>query len=132
MNYTSYKLLCNIDVACSLDEARQREAIQYNQNLSRYTKMIHHNIDAALFSSAQELLFRGYGKPRVSANPGNFIELMDLVASYSHELRFFLDTERVTYTSHSPQIDIFHYIAEEVCGKIQNRFNASMYVSVMT
>ena len=56
---------------------------------------------------------------------------MDLVASYSHELRFFFYTERVTYTSHDPQNDIIHCIAEEVCGEIQNRIDASRYVSVL-
>ena len=32
MNHTSYKLLGNTDVACAIDEARQREVIRHNHN----------------------------------------------------------------------------------------------------
>ena len=120
MNHTSYKLLGNTDVACAIDEARQREVTRHNHNASRYTKMLHHHIDAAVFLSAQGLAFRGHDESKLSSNRGNFLELMDLVACYSHELCSFLDKEHVTYTSHDPQNDLINCITEEVRSEIQN------------
>ena len=31
---------------------------------------------------------------------GNFVELLDVLGGYSHDLRSFLDDDRITYTSH--------------------------------
>ena len=36
--YSYYQLLGNTDVACALDEAKQREVDQHNRNATRYTK----------------------------------------------------------------------------------------------
>ena len=131
MNHTSYKLLGNIDVACAIDEARQREVTRHNHNASRYTKMLHHHIDAAVFLSAQGLAFRGHDESKLSSNRGNFLELMDLVACYSHELRSFLDKEYVTYTSHDPQNDLIDCMTEEVRSEIQSRIDNSHFISIM-
>ena len=46
--YTDYKLMGNVDVACALDEARQRCVQKHNQNASRYSSMMKHHIDVAV------------------------------------------------------------------------------------
>ena len=131
MYHTAYKLLGNTDVACALDEARQREVTKHNYNASRYTKMLHHHIDAAVFLSAQGLAFRGHDEGKLSSNRGNFLELMELLGNYSHDLRSFLDKDRITYTSHEPQNELIECITEEVRQEIQRRMDNSRFVSVM-
>ena len=105
-NHTAYKLIGNMDVACALDEARKREVERHNHNATRYSSMMRHHIDISVLLAGQGLAFRGHDESKASSNRGNFIELMELLASYSHELRSFLDNERVTYTSHEPQNDL--------------------------
>ena len=131
MYYTSYQLLGNNDIACALDEARQREVTRHNHNATHYVRMMHHHIDAAIYLSAQGLAFRGHDESSISSNRGNFIELLELLGNYSHEFRSFLDKERVTYTSHDPQNQLIHCIAEEVRGEIKKRLDDSRFVSVM-
>ena len=129
--HTSYKLLGNVDVASALDEARQREILRHNENASRYTKIMKHHIDIAVFLSAQGLAFRGHSEDKSSSNRGNFLELMDLLGDYSQDLRVFLDKERITYTSHNPQNELIQCIFQEVESEIQNPVQASRFVSVM-
>ena len=131
MNHISYNLLGNIYVACAIDEARQREMTRHNHNASPYTKMLHHHIDVALFLSAKGLAFRGHNESKLSSNRANFLEFMDLIACYSHELRSFLDKEHVTYTSHDPQNDLVNCIIEEDRSEIQNRVDTSLYIAIM-
>ena len=130
-NHTAYRLLGNTDVACALDEARQRNVARHNQNASRYSRMMHHHIDTAVFLSAQGLAFRGHDESSSSSNRGNFLELMDLLGNYSHDLRSFLDDERITYTSHEPQNQLIECMAEEVRGEIQRRIDESNFIGVM-
>ena len=102
-NHTAYRLLGNVDVANALDEARQREIQKHNQNASRYAGLVKHHIDVEFYLSAQGLAFRGHNESKDCLNRGNFLEMMDLLRDYSNDLRMFLDTERITYTSHEPQ-----------------------------
>ena len=129
--HTAYKLLGNTDISCALDEARQREVARHNHNASRYTRMMHHHIDAAVFLSAQGLAFCGHDENQLSLNRGNFLELMELLGCYSHDLRSFLDRDRITYTSHEPQNQLIDCIAEEVLQEIQKRVDSLRFVSVM-
>ena len=129
--HASYKLLGNVDVASALDEARQREILRHNENASRYSKMMKHHIDVAVYLSAQGLAFRGHSEDKFSPNRGNFIELMDLLGNYSQELRVFLDKERISYTSHDPQNELIKCIFQEVQNEIRNRVSASRCLSVM-
>ena len=130
-NYTAYRLLGNVDVASALDEARQREIERHNQNASRYSKLLKHHIDVAVYLSAQGLAFRGHDESRDCSNRGNFLEMMDLLGDYSHELRMFLDAERITYTSHEPQNQLIECIYHEVRGEIHNRINNSKFISIL-
>eukprot|EP00794_Sanderia_malayensis_P008316 gene8316-9202_t len=125
------KLLGNTDVACGLDEARQRRVAHHNHNSSRYSKMLHHHIDATVFLAAQGLAFRGYDESSSSSNRGNFLELMEFLGGYSYDLRSFLDKERITYTSPEPQNDLIDCIAEEVHQEIQRRVDHSRFVGIM-
>lgn len=93
---TAYKLLGNADIACALDEAHRREFLQHNHNATRFSKLLHHHIDVIMFLSAQGLAFRGHDESVPSSNRGNFLELIDLLGNYSHELRSFLDQGHVT------------------------------------
>eukprot|EP00794_Sanderia_malayensis_P008364 gene8364-9263_t len=93
--------------------------------------MLNHHIDAAVFLSAQGLAFRGHDESTLSSNRGNFLQLLDLLGSYSHDLRDFLDKERITYTSHKPQNELIDCIAEEVREEIQKRVDSSQFVGVM-
>ena len=63
--------------------------------------------------------------------PGQFPELMDLLACYSHKLRSFLDDAHLTYTSHDPQNDLINCIAEEVRSEIQNRIHTLNFIAIM-
>ena len=56
---------------------------------------------------------------------------MDVLGEYSHELRTFLDTERITYTFHEPQNQLIESIFEEVRKEIFNRVTKSRFVSIM-
>lgn len=130
-NYTAYNLLGNVDVACALDEARRQETAHHNHNAKRYSRMLHHHIDATVFLASQGLAFRGHDESQVSSNIGNFIELLDLLGVYSSELRTFLDREHVTYTSHEPQNDLIECVYEEVKSEIQSRMDGSTFLAVM-
>ena len=130
-NHTAYRLLGNVDVASALDEARQREIQRHNQNASRYAKLMKHHIDVAVYLSAQGLAFRGHNESKDCSNRGNFLKMMDLLGDYSHDLRMFLDTERITYTSHEPQNQLIECIFEEVKSEIHNRMNRSKSISIM-
>ena len=70
-------------------------------------------------------------KSKDSANRGNFLELMEVLGEYSHDLRTFLDKERITYTSHEPQNQLIESIFEEVRNEIFNRVMKSRFVSIM-
>ena len=104
---------------------------RHNKNGSRYTKMLHHHIDISVLLSGQELAFCAHNKAKGSSNRGKFLELMDLLASYSHELRSILDKEHVTYTSHDSQNDLIDCIAEEKRSEIQNRIHTSNFIAIM-
>eukprot|EP00794_Sanderia_malayensis_P012585 gene12585-13873_t len=93
--------------------------------------MMKHHIDVGIFLSAQGLAFRGHDESDESSNRGNFLELMDMLADYSHELRVFLDHEKITYTSHDPQNQLIECIFEEVRSEVQNRIERSKFVSIM-
>ncbi len=56
---------------------------------------------------------------------------MDLLGDYSQDLRTFLDTNRITYTSHGPQNQLIECIFEEVKSEIHNRINKSEFISIM-
>eukprot|EP00794_Sanderia_malayensis_P004252 gene4252-4818_t len=108
-----------------------KEKLKNNENASRYASMMKHHIDVAIFLSAQGLAFRGHDESDESSNRGNFLELMDMLADYSHELRVFLDHEKITYTSHDPQNQLIECIFEEVRSEVQNRIERSKFVSIM-
>ena len=105
-NHTAYKLLGIVDVACALDQARQLEVARHNHDASRYSKMLKHHIDVAVFLSAQGLAFCGHDETKCSSNRGNFLELLELLGNYSNNLRSFLDHDHVTYTSHEPKNEL--------------------------
>ena len=130
-NHTAYKLLGNVDVACALDEARQREVARHNHTASRYSKILEHHVDVAVFLSAQGLAFRGHNESRSSFNRGNFLELLEILADFSSDLRSFLDNDRVTYTSHGPQNELIECIYEEVKEEVQKRIDSSTFIAVM-
>lgn len=130
-NHTAYRLLGNMDMASALDEAGQREIQRHNQNASRYSKIMKHHIDVAVFLSAQGLAFRGHNESKDCSNRGNFLEMMDLLGDYSHDLQMFLEMERITYTSHEPQNQLIECIFEEVKSEIHNRMNKSKFISIM-
>ena len=92
--------------------------------------MLHHHIDAAVFLSAEGLAFRGHDEKKLSSNRGNFLELMELLGSYSHDLRSFLDKDWITCTSHEPQNELIECITKEVRQEIQRRMDNSRFVSV--
>ena len=131
MNHTALNLLGNTDVACALDEARARSIAQHNHKATKYTRILQHHINIALFLSAQGLAFRAHDESKSSSNRGNFVELLDLLGSYCNELREFLDNERITYTSHDPQNDLIECMYQEVRTEIEKRIKNSMFLSVM-
>ena len=51
MNHTALNLLGNTDVACALDEARARSIAQHNHKATKYTRILQHHINIALFLS---------------------------------------------------------------------------------
>eukprot|EP00795_Rhopilema_esculentum_P016293 gene16293-biopygen5543 len=131
VNYTAYQLLGNVDVACALDEARQRDVVRHNHSATRLSKMLYHHIDIAVLLAAQGLAFRAHDESKLSSNRGNFLELLELLGAYSHELRLFLDKDHITYTSHEPQNELIECIFKEVQQEIQKRIDSSKYVAVM-
>ena len=48
-NHIAYNVLGNVDIACALDEARQREITQHNHNATRYGRMLEHHINTTVF-----------------------------------------------------------------------------------
>eukprot|EP00795_Rhopilema_esculentum_P017414 gene17414-biopygen6349 len=90
-----------------------------------------HHVDISSFLAAQGLAFRGHDESRSSCNRGNFLELLELLACYSDDLRSFLDNDRITYTSHGPQNELIECLSEEVRGEIQRRIDASTFIAVM-
>ena len=52
VNYTAYQLLGNVDVACALDKARQRDFVRHNHSATRLSKMHYHYIDIAVLLAA--------------------------------------------------------------------------------
>eukprot|EP00795_Rhopilema_esculentum_P009914 gene9914-biopygen12623 len=127
VNYTAYQLLGNVDVACALDEARQQDVVRHNHNATRLSKMLYHHIDIAVLLAPQ-----GHqDESKLSSNRGNFLELLELLGAYSHELCLFLDKDHITYTSHEPQNELIECIFKEVQQEIQKRINSSKYVAVM-
>eukprot|EP00794_Sanderia_malayensis_P002228 gene2228-2538_t len=130
-NHTAYKLFGNVDVACALDEARQRAVIRHNHDASRYSRMMEHHVDVTAFLAAQGLAFRGHDEARDSPNRGNFLQLLEMLGNYSNDLRHFLDNDKITYTSHGPQNELIECIYEEVKQEIQTRIDTSKFISVM-
>ena len=93
--------------------------------------MMQHHINAAVYLSAQGLAFRGHGESRLSSNRGNFLELMELLGDFNHDLKTFLDKEHITYTSHEPQNELIKSVCDEVRNEIQKRITNSTFISVM-
>ena len=130
-NHIAYNVLGNVDIACALDEARQREITQHNHNATRYGRMLEHHINTTVFLASQGLAFRGRDESKLSSNRGNFMELLDLLGGYSQELRSFLDKDRITYTYHEPQNDLIECVYDEVRQEIQRRVDHSPFLAVM-
>ena len=131
LDFTAYKLLGNVDIACALDEAKQRESQAHYQNASRLFKVMKNHINATVYLSAQGLAFRGHDESNMSSKRGNFLDLFDVLGCYDHDLKMFLDKDHVTYTSHEPQNDLIKSIYEEVHSEIKQRIANSRYISVM-
>ena len=131
LKFTAYKLLGNVDIACALDEAKQREIQAHNQNASRLFTLMKNHINAAVYLSAQGLAFRGHDESNMSSHQGNFLDLLEGLGFYDHDLTTFLDKDHVTYTSHEPQNDLIKSIYEEVRSEIKQRIANSRYISVM-
>ena len=55
VNYTAYQLLGNVDVACAVDKARQRDVARHNHSATRLSKMLFRHIDVTVFLAAQGL-----------------------------------------------------------------------------
>ena len=53
------------------------------------------------------------------------------MGDYSHDLRAFLDKERITYTSHEPQNQLIECVFEEVKSEMRKRINNSRFISLM-
>ena len=121
----------NVDVACTLDEVHCREVEIHNNKASQYAKMLHHHINISILLAAQGLSFHGHDESKASSNRGNFIELLDLLSSYSNDLKTFLHEERITYTSHGPQNELIESIYHEVREEIQRRMVNSRYIAIM-
>ena len=48
-NHIASNVLGNVDVACALDEARQRGITEHNHNVTRYGRMLEHHINTTVF-----------------------------------------------------------------------------------
>ena len=99
---TAYKLLGNVDIACALDEAKQRDIQAQNQIASWLFKLMKNHINATVYLSAQGLAFRGHDESNMSSKRGNFLEVLEVLGFYYHDLTTFVDKDHVTYTSHEP------------------------------
>ena len=130
-NHTAHRLLGNVDGANALDEARQQEIKRHNQTASRHARLMKHHTDVAVYLSAHGLAFRGHNESKDCLNRGKFLEMMALLGDYSNDLRKFLDTERITYTSHEPQNQLIACLFAEIKSEIYNRMNRSKFISIM-
>ena len=80
-NFIAYKLLGNVEIACALGEARQRNIQIHNQKASRLSKMIKNHTNATDYLCAQGLAFQGHNESKLSSNRGNFLDLIEFLGS---------------------------------------------------
>ena len=90
------------------------------------------SIDATKYLALQGLAFRGHNEKQDSLNRGNFLELVDLLASYDKKAKivFKQPSGNVTYTSGQIQKEIIEIIAKKVRQKIRDEIGDSYFTII--
>ena len=76
-----------MDVASAFDEAHRHEAEIHDNRASRCAKVLQHHMNVSVFLAVQGLLFRGDDESKTLPNIRKFVELLDLLNSYSNDLK---------------------------------------------
>lgn len=104
----------------------------HNIKVDKNRDLLKRLIDTVLYLATQELAFRGHREGKDSSNKGNYLELLDLISKYDHELREHLDKSTLfTGTSNHIQNDIIQSIANVLLKAIDNECVESEFISFM-
>jgi len=86
------------------------------------------HVDITLYLARQNLAFQGHDQSSSSTNRGNFIELMNLLATYDPELNAHLQNASATHYIHSDnQNEFIHCIASEIEKSITSEIKEARY-----
>jgi hypothetical protein len=92
------------------------------------------SIDVARWLAFQGCLFRGHYETIDSRNRGNFLELIQILASYNERVASVVlenAPKSAKYTSHSIQNEILHVIASKVTDKIREDIGDSKFCIIV-
>ena len=88
----AYKSFGRLDIRSSLNEGFRQSVIQHNSLVSKNREILRRLIDVVELLARQELSFRAHDEKASSQNKGNYIEVIDFLASYDSVLRDHLNS----------------------------------------
>lgn len=116
----------------SLDSLRHLHVSQYNGKVKRNREILTKLLDVTCFLATQELAFRGHDETEKSKNRGNFLELLDLLASENVVLKDHLANSTV-FSGASAQIqnDLIDCIATVIRREQEQELSKAEFVSII-
>ncbi|XP_078146200.1 zinc finger MYM-type protein 1-like [Centroberyx gerrardi] len=119
-------------IELQLDEQQRRDVIAHNEKVRRNRDILKRLINCVVFLGKQELPFRGHDEGAGSANKGNYLELLDLVAEYDSNLRTHLATSTVfSGTSSKIQNDLISAVASVITESMKEEVRKAPFVAIM-
>uniref|UniRef100_A0A3B1J2E9 DUF4371 domain-containing protein n=1 Tax=Astyanax mexicanus TaxID=7994 RepID=A0A3B1J2E9_ASTMX len=126
------KTFGDVRIDLQLNEQRRRETEMHNERVRKNREILKRLIDCVIFLGKQELPFRGHDEGRVSANLGNYLELLSFLAEYDKDLHYHLSTSKVfTGTSGTIQNDLINVVAEVIGKSIKDEIKDAAFTAVM-
>jgi hypothetical protein len=119
-------------IELQLDEQQRIEVSRHNKLVAHNRSILQRLIDSVCHLAKQELAFRGHDEGKNSLNKGNYVELLELIATYDALLKSHLDTATVFRgTSNHVQNDLIDAVSSVVLNKIKLEVSTAPFVAIL-
>jgi hypothetical protein len=117
--------------SCHIEKVVKR---QTTQKILNNRLRIKASIDIVRWLTFQACAFRGHDERLESKNRGNFLEMLELLASYNEQVgALVLDNapQNAKYTSHQIQKEILHVFARNVQSSIRHKIGDARFCLII-
>lgn len=130
-NNEFFHLMGKTRIDHSISSAAKQAAIRHNESVTKNREIVSRLLDCVSFLSRQELPFRGNDESENSVNKGNYLELLQILASKESLMKDHLESDNLFKgTSSTIQNDLIDALTLTLNEHIQEELNACKFVSV--